>query len=141
MNEREDDKKAVRAELSDFMEEIRRDGKAGLAAFYERYKNMILRTALSVCRSLAVAEDVLDDVLIILIKVWKTAENSKGKGLTEGWLYVITVGGNKQAIEKYIQNQEKEDVISAQISMVEYYDPFEKWLKSHTTKKDNSRRK
>lgn len=46
MNEREDDKKAVRAELSDFMEEIRRDGKAGLAAFYERYKNMILRTAL-----------------------------------------------------------------------------------------------
>ena len=55
--------------------------------------------------------------------------------------YVSTVGGNKQAIEKYIQNQEKEDVISAQISMVEYYDPFEKWLKSHTTKKDNSRRK
>ena len=66
MNEREDDKKAVRAELSNFMEEIRRDGKAGLAAFYERYKNMILRTALSVCRSLAVAEDVLDDVLIIV---------------------------------------------------------------------------
>ena len=91
MNEREDDKKAVRAELSDFMEEIRRDGKAGLAAFYERYKNMILRTALSVCRSLAVAEDVLDDVLIMLIKVWKTAENSKTKRPTEGWLYVITV--------------------------------------------------
>lgn len=55
--------------------------------------------------------------------------------------YRNTVGGNKQAIEKYIENQEKEEEISAQISMAEYYDPFEKWLKSHTTKKDNSRRK
>ena len=88
MNEREDDKKAVRAELSDFMEEIRRDGKAGLAAFYERYKNMIFRVALSVCRSLVMAEDVLDDVLI---KVWKTAKESKGREFSEGWLYVITV--------------------------------------------------
>ena len=48
--------------------------------------------------------------------------------------YVSTEGGNKQAVQKYIQNQEKEDMISAQISMVEYYDPFEKWLKSHKEK-------
>ncbi len=50
--------------------------------------------------------------------------------------YVSTVGGNKQAVQKYIQNQEKEDLISAQINMVEYYDPFEKWLKSNLKKKD-----
>jgi len=49
--------------------------------------------------------------------------------------YVSTVGGNKQAVQRYIQNQEKEDMISDQISMVEYYDPFEKWLKSYTGKK------
>ena len=49
--------------------------------------------------------------------------------------YVSTVGGNKQAVQKYIQNQEKEDLISTQISMVEYYDPFEKWLKSNGIKK------
>ncbi len=48
--------------------------------------------------------------------------------------YVDTVGGNKQAVQKYIQNQEKEDLISAQISMVEYYDPFEQWLKSNQKK-------
>ena len=48
--------------------------------------------------------------------------------------YVSTVGGNKQAVQKYIQNQEKEDLISAQISMVEYYDPFEQWLKSNQKK-------
>ena len=48
--------------------------------------------------------------------------------------YVDTVGGNKQAVQKYIQNQEKEDLISAQISMVEYYDPFEQWLKSNLKK-------
>ena len=52
-----------------------------------------------------------------------------------------TVGGNKQAVQKYIQNQEKEDLISTQISMVEYYDPFDKWLKSNGVKKDNAKKK
>jgi len=47
-----------------------------------------------------------------------------------------TAGNNKQAVQKYIQNQEKEDMISTQISMVEYYDPFEEWLKSCEKKKD-----
>lgn len=49
--------------------------------------------------------------------------------------YVSTVGGNKQAVQKYIQNQEKEDLISDQIDMVEYYDPFKQWLESSTGKK------
>jgi putative transposase len=48
--------------------------------------------------------------------------------------YVSTVGGNKQAVQKYIQNQEKEDFISEQISMVGYYDPFETVLKSNGKK-------
>ena len=98
MNEREEDKKAVRAELSDFMEEIRRGRKDGLEAFYERYKNMIFRVALSVCRSLVMAEDVLDDVLI---KVWKTAKESKGREFSEGWLYVITVNFAKRRIKRH----------------------------------------
>ena len=55
--------------------------------------------------------------------------------------YFVTVGGNKQAMEKYIQNQEKAEEISVPISIVEYYDPFEKRLKSNTSKKDNSRKK
>ena len=33
-------------------------------------------------------------------------------------------------MQKYIQDQAKKDLISDQISMVEYYDPFEKWLKA-----------
>ena len=45
--------------------------------------------------------------------------------------YVSTVGGNKQAVQNYIQNQQKEDMISAQIGMVEYYDPFKEWLESY----------
>ena len=48
--------------------------------------------------------------------------------------YVSTVGLNKQAVRKYIQDQEKEDLISNQISMVEYYDPFRKWLESNSQK-------
>ena len=38
--------------------------------------------------------------------------------------YVDTVGRNKTAITKYIQNQLEEDQISEQISMKEYIDPL-----------------
>ena len=38
--------------------------------------------------------------------------------------YVDTVGRNKIAIAKYIQNQIQEDQIAEQISMKEYIDPF-----------------
>lgn len=54
--------------------------------------------------------------------------------------YVSTVGGNKQAVQKYIQNQETEDLLSNQISMVEYYDPFKKWLETNTKKKDKTKK-
>ena len=54
--------------------------------------------------------------------------------------YVSTVGGNKQAVQKYIQNQESEDLISNQISMVEYYDSFKKWLESNSKKKDKKKK-
>ncbi len=40
--------------------------------------------------------------------------------------YVDTVGRNEKAIKEYIQNQEKEDMISDQISIKEYTDPFSK---------------
>jgi putative transposase len=38
--------------------------------------------------------------------------------------YVDTVGRNKKAITKYIQNQLQEDQIADQISLKEYIDPF-----------------
>ena len=38
--------------------------------------------------------------------------------------YVDTVGRNKNAITKYIQNQLQEDELAEQISMKEYIDPF-----------------
>ena len=38
--------------------------------------------------------------------------------------YVDTVGRNRKAIEKYIQNQLQEDIANDQISMKEYIDPF-----------------
>ena len=54
--------------------------------------------------------------------------------------YVSTVGGNKQAVQKYIQNQETEDLLSNQIRMVEYYDPFKKCLETNTKKKDKTKK-
>ena len=38
--------------------------------------------------------------------------------------FVDTVGRNKKAIEEYIKNQIQEDVVSDQISLKEYIDPF-----------------
>ncbi|MEY8002032.1 IS200/IS605 family transposase [Clostridium sp. Mt-5] len=38
--------------------------------------------------------------------------------------YVDTVGKNKKAIEEYIRNQQKEDMIADQISIKEYMNPF-----------------
>lgn len=44
--------------------------------------------------------------------------------------FVSTVGRNKQAVQQYIKNQEKEDMIENQIGLVEYYDPFKEWIDS-----------
>ena len=38
--------------------------------------------------------------------------------------YVSTVGKNKKVIENYIRNQLKEDMITDQITIKEYNDPF-----------------
>ena len=38
--------------------------------------------------------------------------------------YVDTVGRNKKAIEEYIKSQLQEDIVSDQISIKEYFDPF-----------------
>ncbi len=38
--------------------------------------------------------------------------------------YVTTVGKNEKAVQEYIRNQEKEDMLTDQISMKEYMDPF-----------------
>ena len=40
--------------------------------------------------------------------------------------YVDTVGRNEKAIQEYIRNQEKEDMIADQISIEEYIDPCKK---------------
>ena len=40
--------------------------------------------------------------------------------------YVDTVGRNEKAIAEYVKNQEKEDMITDQISIKEYLDPFKK---------------
>ena len=39
--------------------------------------------------------------------------------------YVSTVGAIKATIQKYIQEQETEDMISDQLSFKEYEDPFQ----------------
>ena len=43
------------------------------------------------------------------------------------------------SVQRYIQNQEKEDMITIQISMVEYYDPFKEWMESYRNSKVNKK--
>lgn len=44
--------------------------------------------------------------------------------------YVSTVGGNQKAIQKYIQDQEREDQIMDQMSFKEYEDPFKEFRRN-----------
>ena len=46
--------------------------------------------------------------------------------------FVDTVGRNKEAITKYIQNQLQDDIVADQLSLKEFIDPFtgEKVIKS-----------
>ena len=52
--------------------------------------------------------------------------------------YVDTVGRNKEAIKKYIQNQLQEDQLADQMSIKEYFDPFtgEEYPKRNSDKKN-----
>ena len=52
--------------------------------------------------------------------------------------YVDTVGRNKEAIKRYIQNQLKEDEMADQMTIKEYYDPFtgEEYPKRNSDKKN-----
>ena len=38
--------------------------------------------------------------------------------------YVSTVGNNKEAVRRYVENQLKEDMMTDQITIKEYKDPF-----------------
>ena len=44
-----------------------------------------------------------------------------------------------QAVQRYIRNQEQEDMITDQISMVEYYDPFKIWLERNKKKTEKKK--
>ena len=46
---------------------------------------------------------------------------------SEGY-YVSTVGLNEKTIRKYIQDQERADIIQDKLSVKEYEDPFKSWF-------------
>ena len=56
-------------------------------------------------------------ICAVKVSVWEQAFWCRG-------YYVDTVGRNKAAIAKYIQQQLEEEQIAGQISMKEYIDPF-----------------
>lgn len=62
------------------------------------------------------------------LKIFEKFSNLKYKyGNRHFWCrgyYVSTVGRNKKAIEQYIREQQNQDMISDQISIKEYIDPF-----------------
>ena len=49
----------------------------------------------------------------------------------EGY-YVSTVGLNEATIRKYIQQQEKQDIMQDKLTTREYADPFKGWAKVTT---------
>ena len=54
---------------------------------------------------------------------WNT--NTEEERFGQKGYYVSTVGANKATIQKYIRDQENEDMVSDQLSFKEYEDPFQ----------------
>lgn len=54
--------------------------------------------------------------------IWKF-ENGNRVFWCRGY-YVSTVGNNKKAVEQYVKNQLEEDMMTDQITIKEYVDPF-----------------
>lgn len=114
--------------LHKIIEKIAKGKKGALEEFYDLYGDMILITAMSVCRSKEKAEEVSNTVLV---KIWKLAETLQERELTEGWLYVTTVNCAKDIIKeetwlpleenKASERNEIDDLIDREsfISMIE----------------------
>ena len=75
---------------------IGRRKKHALETFYSFYGKMIYSVALSVCRSSATADEIVDDVLV---KIWKLAPDLSAQiENPEGWLYTITANTAKNKL-------------------------------------------
>ena len=75
-----------------------------------------------------VMERIVDDKEFTLMIFERHAQLKYKYGRRTFWAkgyYVSTVGANKATIQKYIQEQETEDMISDQLSFKEYEDPFQ----------------
>ncbi len=89
------------------IEKIAQGKKDGLEDFYKIYGDMILLTAMSVCRVKDKAEEVVNTVLT---KIWNLAKSLQEREVTEGWLYILTLNCAKNKL-----NEKKTELLSENI--------------------------
>ena len=94
---------------------------------YDYRSACLRRPYTSICRD-ATKDECFKFCWISSLMIFERFSHLKYKyGNRHFWcrgFYVDTVGRNQKAIEEYIRNQEREDMISDQISFKEYNDPF-----------------
>ncbi len=81
------------------MDIMRRDSEKGVRLFYRHYGKMIFAVAYSICKSDAIAKDILDRVLT---KVWEKADEIAAMDIKNpgGWLYTVTLNDAKNVAKK-----------------------------------------
>ena len=96
---------------------IARKDETALEELYRIYGRQIFATAVTVTKSSAIADELVDD---LLVKIWKTAGNLPKIDNPEGWLYVLTANGAKDKLKsekQYIALFDlKEDAVRAEIT-------------------------
>ena len=95
---------------------------------YGKYKVEIGKILRTICERYEVEiieANACKDHIHMLVSIPPKMAVSRFMGILKGRGYFVdTVGRNKNAIQKYIQNQVTEDQVVEQISMKEYLDPF-----------------
>lgn len=86
--------------FNNLLKQIGRKNKRALKTLYEKYGKFIYFSAFSVCKSSAISDEVVNDVLL---KVWQLATTTKLEiESPEGWLYKISVNLAKNRIERQV---------------------------------------
>lgn len=82
--------------FSKMLRKIAKQDKGSLEEFYEEYGRFIYLSALSICKSLCLADEIVND---ILVKIWNLSSQIKGIKNPKCWLYRITVNWTKDRLK------------------------------------------
>ena len=87
-------------EFNKLLKKIGQKNKRALKILYDMYGKLIYFSALSVCKSSSISDEIVNDVLF---KIWQLAGTTKLEiENPEGWIYKISVNLAKNRLERNV---------------------------------------